>query len=127
MQYVEINFVVVLAKMVIDMPYKSEKIKIEGTSYDRRRKLSEDTKEYIRWLREEEQISYQKLANMFNVSKKLIIFVCNPDKESKAKEQFKIRRKDGRYSVSKDERAEIMREHRRYKHDLYLMNKINCN
>lgn len=109
------------------MPYKSENIKIEGTSYDRRRKLSEDTKEYIRWLREEEQISYRKLADMFKVSKRLIIFVCNPEKERKAKDQFKERRRDGRYSTSKDERAEIMREHRRYKQDLYLTNKINCN
>lgn len=106
------------------MPYKSESIKIEGTSYDRRRKLSEDTKEYIRWLREEEKISYQKLADMFKVSKRLIIFVCNPDKERKAKEQFKERRKDGRYLVSKGERAEIMREHRHYKQELYLTNKI---
>lgn len=106
------------------MPYKSENIKIEGTSYDRRRKLSEDTKEYIRWLREEEQISYRKLAGMFKVSKRLIIFVCNPDKEQKAKEQFKERRKEGRYKVSKEEWKETMREHRHYKQELYLSNKI---
>lgn len=106
------------------MPYKSESIKIEGTSYDRRRKLSEGTKEYIRWLREEEQISYKKLADIFNVSKRLIIFVCNPDKERKAKEQFKERRKDGRYKISKEEWKEIMRKHRHYKQELYLYNKI---
>lgn len=106
------------------MPYKSEKIKIQGTSYDRRVKLSEEQKELIRWLREEEKISYQKLADMFKVSKRLVIFVCNPDKENKAKEHFKQRRKDGRYSVPKEKRAEIMREHRHYKQELYLENKI---
>jgi len=39
------------------MPYKSEKINISGTFYDRRRKLTEDQKEYIRWLHEEEKMS----------------------------------------------------------------------
>lgn len=106
------------------MPYKSEKIKIEGTSYDRRRKLSEDTKEYIRWLREEEKLSYQKLADMFKVSKRLIIFVCNPEKYDTCREQFKRRKKEGRYSVSKVEWNETMREHRHYKQELYLENKI---
>lgn len=106
------------------MPYKSSKIKIEGTSYDRRIRLSEDQREYIRWLREEEKLSYQKLADMFKVSKRLIIFICNPDKENRAKEQFKQRRKDGRYMVSKEERNEIMREHNHYKHKLYLEGKI---
>ena len=52
------------------MPYKSEKIKIAGTKYDRRIKLTKDQKEYIRWLREEEKLSQMKLAKMFGVSKK---------------------------------------------------------
>lgn len=106
------------------MPYKSENIKIEGTSYDRRIKLSEETKEYIRWLREEEKLSYQKLADKFKVSKRLIIFVCNPKKYDECREQFKQRRKDGRYKVSKEEWNETMREHRHYKQELYLENKI---
>lgn len=106
------------------MPYTSEKVKIEGTCFDRRQKLSQDQKEYIKWLREEEKMSYQKLADMFNVSKRLMIFICNPDKYEKAKNQFKERKKDGRYNTTKEERAEIMREHRRYKQDLFLNGKI---
>lgn len=106
------------------MPYKSEKCKIQGTEFDRHRKLSEGQKELIKWIREEEQVSYNKLAKQFGVSKRLIIFICNPDKEQKAKTQFKERRKDGRYNVSKEERAEIMREHRHYKQELYLEKKI---
>lgn len=106
------------------MPYKSEKCKIQGTKFDRRRKLSEEQKELIKWLREEERISYNKLAKQFGVSKRLIQFICCPDKEQKAKAQFKERRKYGRYNVSKEERNEIMREHRHYKQELYLENKI---
>lgn len=106
------------------MPYKSEKCKIQGTKYDRRRGLSEEQKELIKWLREEEQLSYNKIAKQFFFSKRLIQFICCPEKEDKAKEQFKERRKDGRYKVSKDEWSETIREHRKYKQELYLENKI---
>lgn len=50
------------------MPYKSENIRIAGTQYDRRIKLAPDQKEYIKWLRENELLSYSKLAKMFGVS-----------------------------------------------------------
>lgn len=106
------------------MPYKSERIKIAGTQYDRRIKLTEDQKNYIRWLREEEKLSYNKLAQMFNVSKRLIIFVCRPETMEKCRERFKELKKTGRYDVSSEERANIVREHRRYKQKLYKENKI---
>lgn len=101
------------------MPYKSEKIKIEGTMYDRRRKLSEETKEYIRWLRKEERISYGKLANMFNVSKRLIIFICRPETQEKVRENFKKSYREGRLSKPKEYWKEVTKEHRRYKQKLY--------
>ena len=47
------------------MPYKSQKIVIAGTKNDRRIKLTQEDKELIKWLREEEETSYQKLANQF--------------------------------------------------------------
>jgi hypothetical protein len=106
------------------MPYKSEKIKIAGTQYDRRVKLTEDQRNYIRWLRAEEQLSYNKLAQMFNVSKRLIIFVCRPETMEKCRERFKQLKKEGRYKASKEEWAETMREHRNYKQNLYKDNKI---
>lgn len=80
------------------MPYKSLRIKIEGTQYDRRRRLSEEQKAMIRRLRETEKLSYNQIAKQFGVSKRLIIFICCPDKEKIAREQFKERRKDGRYA-----------------------------
>lgn len=96
-----------------------DSLRVSGTKYDRRVKLTDDQREYIRWLREEEQLSLNKLAKMFGVSKRLITFVCDPNKEATCKEQFKERRKDGRYAVSKEERAAIMREHRHYKKELH--------
>lgn len=106
------------------MPYKSEKIPIAGTQYDRRRKLTEEQRVYIRWLHEEEQLSYNKLAKMFHVSKRLIQFVCHPEKEQKSREQFKERRRDGRYKETSKKRAAIQREYRRYKQQLKLEDKI---
>lgn len=78
------------------MPYKSEKIRIAGTQYDRRIKLTPDQKEYIKWLREKQLISYSKLAKIFGVSKRLIQFICCPDKYLKNKESFKL---NGQYII----------------------------
>lgn len=100
------------------MPYKSKKIYIAGTQYNRRIKLTQDQREYIKWLREEEQFSYSKLAKMFGVSKRLIQFICCPDKYLKSKESLKQRKADGRYKPTKEEWAATVREHRRYKEQL---------
>ncbi len=101
------------------MPYKSEKIKIEGTKLDRRRKLTEDQKAYIRWLREEEGLSQRKLAAMFGVSRRLITFILDPEKEKRSKERGKQLRKEGRYKYTKEQWAEVMKEHRHYKEQLH--------
>lgn len=106
------------------MPYKSERIKIAGTQFDRRIKLTDEQKELMRWLREEGQISYNKLATQFNVSKRLVMFICNPEKYEESKEQSKQRKREGRYKPYKKEWAETVREHRKYKQELYLNNKI---
>ena len=112
------------------MPYKSEKIRIAGTQYDRRIKLTPDQKEYIKWLREKQLISYSKLAKIFGVSKRLIQFICCPDKylknkrfdleieTVKNKESLKQRKAEGRYKPTKAEWAATIREHRRYKEQL---------
>ena len=106
------------------MPYKSEKINISGTSYDRRRKLTEDQKEYIRWLHEEEKMSQRKLASMFEVSRRLITLVISPEKEARNRELFRQRKKSGNYKPSKEQWAETMREHRHYKQQLYIEGKL---
>lgn len=106
------------------MPYKSERISIAGTIYDRRRKLSDIQKDQIREIREKDGLSYAKLAAMFNVSKRLISFVCYPEKEAAANEQYRIRRSDGRYKRTSEERAAIQRDHRKHKEKLYKEGKI---
>ena len=105
------------------MPRKSDKIKIANSEFDRRIKLTNNDKELIRWLREEEQISYKKLADRFNVSKRSIIFICKPETLEKNK---KLRENRGGWKVyyDKERNTKSIREHRNYKRDLYLKNKI---
>ena len=106
------------------MPYKSEKAIISGTKHDRRMKLTNEQRQEIRKIRQDKGYSYRVLAKIYNVSKSTIIFVCNPDRYERCREQFIERRKDGRYKVSKEKHAQVIREHRHYKQQLYLNGEI---
>lgn len=106
------------------MPYKSEKIRIAGTKHDRRRKLTEVQKDYIRWLRKEEKLSQRQLAAMFGVSRRLITFILDPDKEKNNKARLKESKAKGKYKYTKENWAATMREHRHYKQQLYCDGEI---
>jgi len=103
------------------MPYKSEKIKIEGSKYDRRAKLTpEDKKEiYANAL----GLSQRALASKWGVSRRTIQFILDP---SKLKENLKRRKERGgsKQYYNKEEWAETMKEHRRYKEKLSKEGKI---
>lgn len=102
------------------MPYKSEKIPIAGTKFDRRIKLSQKDKEHIVRMRNQYGTSYKMLAEMFGVSKRMIMFVCKPEQYEKAKERFKFNKRIGKYRLPKEEATAVMREHRRYKQKLHI-------
>lgn len=104
------------------MPYVSEKIPLPP-QYDRRRKLTEDDKVEIVRLRKEHNLSQRTLARMFGVSRRLIVFIIDPEKHERAKAQYKERRKDGRY-YDRETHTIAIRNLRQYKHKLYLDGKI---
>lgn len=52
---------------------------IRGTQHDKRVKLTNEQKSLVKTIRETQGLSYQKLAIMFGVSKRLIIFICKPE------------------------------------------------
>lgn len=105
------------------MPYKSEKIKLPPEK-DRRRKLTDDQKEQIKSIYAEGSIGTRALAKQFGVSRKTIQLIVNPEIKRKQDERIKKRWKD--YRPTKEERAAIMREHRKYKQQLYLNKEINA-
>lgn len=105
------------------MPYKSEKMKLTRDQ-DRRIKLTDAQREEIRQKYASGLYSQRALAKEYNVSRRTIQFTVDADKYARAREQFKQRRKDGRYKPSKEEWAETVREHRRYKQRLYVNGKL---
>lgn len=97
------------------MPEKVDKIKLPK-NLDRRRKLTDEQKDEIMHKYATGFYSLNGLAKEYGVSKKLILITVNPESARKNKERIKEHWKD--YAVSKEERAEIMKEHRDYKKKL---------
>jgi predicted HTH transcriptional regulator len=106
------------------MPRISDTIPINNQKLDRRVKLTLEDKELIKWIREEEKISYQKLANRFNVSKRLIIFICKPETKVKCLEARDKRGGSMAYYDKEKHRVE-MKEHRQYKKELHGKGLLN--
>ena len=108
------------------MPYKSEKIKL-SREQDRRIKLNAEQREEIKHKYSTGLYSQRQLAKEYNVSRRLITFIIDPEKEQRNKELFKERRADGRYKPTKGEWANTMREHRHYKEKLFREGKLEDN
>ena len=108
------------------MPYKSEKIKL-SKEQDRRIKLTDEQREEIKVKYTTGLYSQRKLSEEYHVSRRLITFVLDEEKAKKAAEQLKERRADGRYKPTKEEWAETMRKHRKYKQDLFLNGELKEN
>lgn len=80
---------------------------------DKRRKLSASEHDYIRkrYADRGRPISHRQLAREYGVSKRLIQFILNPEKQAIAKRQYRERQKTGIY-YSKEKQREYMRTHR---------------
>lgn len=109
------------------MPYKSEKIRISGTSYDRRQKLTPEQKEEVRRLYYTTDTSQRKLAKQFGVSRRLITFVLEPERYERSRERLKEKKAKGLYKENKEQRAIIMRNYRYHKQQLFLQGEIVLN
>ena len=103
------------------MPYKSDKITIKGTMYDRRRKLTDDQKSQIKGLFKDTGISIHSLAKNYGVSRGTIQLIVRPEKAQHAKE---YRKKVWRKYVDRQKLTEASRNLRHYKHELYKQGKI---
>ena len=104
------------------MPYKSEKIIIQHTEFDRRIKLTSLQKEEIISLHSE-GVSQRELARRFKVDKRLISFIINPASYA---ENLKRREERGGTKIyyNKEKNKDSIRKHRQYKQKLKLEGKI---
>lgn len=100
------------------MPYKTEKQKLDSAFLDRRTKLLPCQKERIfQMYNIEGGHSQRELAQMFRVSRRTIQFIVDPEKRKRNSDQFKERRKDGRY-YDKEKHKKAMRTHRKHKNEI---------
>lgn len=104
------------------MPYTHETnhIKLVGLQ-DRRRKLTDEQKAEIIRLRDEGW-SLMKLAKQFEVSKKLILLIVNP--ESKAKNDKYIKDTWREFQQTKDERNKAIKKTRHHRQELFLKGEL---
>jgi hypothetical protein len=106
------------------MPYKSEKIKIAHTKYDRRLKLDDDDRAFImqKYLKGE---SIRGLSRQFKVDRNVIKMIVDPEFKKRFKEADKKRQKKYRDEKRyKEKHNQYMKTHRQYKQSLYLDKKI---
>lgn len=101
--------------------FETDKIKLSETQ-DRRKKLTESQKQEIRELYSTGHFSLNQLAKQFEISKKSILLIVNPESNEKAKEYRKENWK--RWQRTGEERNKAVREHRRYKQQLYKEGKL---
>ena len=105
------------------MPYKSEKIKLPK-ELDRRVKLTDEQRKEIKNKYATGLYSQRTLAKEYNVSRRLTTFILDEEKQKRNAELLKERKLDGRYKPTKEEWAKTVREHRRYKQELYLKGEL---
>ena len=103
------------------MPYVSERIKLSETR-DRRRKLTEEDKEVIRHRYKIGDGSQRSLAKEYGVSRTTIQILVNPERAKAVSQRIKEHWKD--YRPSNEEWAKTIREHRHYKHELYVKGEL---
>ena len=103
------------------MPYKSEKLKLPPNK-DRRRKLTDEQKEEIKRIYATGVCGMRPLAKQFGVSRSLIQVIVNPDVAERKKQYVKDHWRD--YRPSKEKWNATVREHRKYKQNLYLQGEL---
>ena len=104
------------------MPYKCEKIKL-SEKQDRRKKLTDAQREEIKRIYAEGNLGTRPIAKMFGVNRSTIQVIVNPAIAQRQHDRAAQHWRD--YRPSKEEWAKTMREHRQYKHELYVKGELN--
>lgn len=106
------------------MPFKFDKIPINNPKHDKRVKLTAEDKQNIISDYETGLLSQRGLAEKYGVSRRLIQFTLDPEKEKRNKELFAERQKDGRY-YDREKHNEQMKRHRDHKKQLFNNGLLN--
>lgn len=104
------------------MPYKHVEMKLVGTSFDARVKLTEQQREEIR-KQHRAGTSQRELARSFKVSRRLISFIIYPDRLADNLRRRAERGGSKQYYV-KEKHTKYMKKHRRRKQKIYVSKKV---
>lgn len=97
------------------MPYTTEKQALKDPFLDRRRKLLPCQREMVEYWYKVQGASITSIAKMFKVNKRLIQFILFPERHKKNISDRQDRGGWQQY-YNKEDHAESMKDHRRYKH-----------
>jgi hypothetical protein len=100
------------------------KIKIAGTQYDRRCKLTEEQKQAIREEYAKGAISMATLGKKYGVSRAYVSLLLDREKMNRVKETGRLARAQGKYRKTPEEAKKYAEEHKAYKKKLYNDYKI---
>lgn len=103
------------------MPYKSEKIKLNGLQ-DRRKKITDEQRVNIKELYGTGCYSLNDLAKRFNVSKKSVLLIVNEESAAKARQYRKEHWRE--WQRKGEEHNEAIKKTRKYKHELYISGEL---
>jgi len=98
------------------MPYKAEKMTIKDKKFDRRVKLTDEQKIEIK--ENKHDLSQRALARMYDVSRRTITFILDPEKLVENKKR-RAERGGSKQYYDKEKHRVSMKEHRQYKQVLY--------
>lgn len=105
------------------MPYIHTRLKIDESN-DKRVKLTSSQKEEIYNLYNlYGAYSQRELAKMYGVSRRLITFIIDPDKQ-KANYKARVANGGSKQYYNKDKHTRAMQTHRKHKQRLYLCGKL---
>lgn len=100
------------------MPYKiNKKGCLLPASLDRRIKLMDSDKEFIKWLHTEGE-SIRAIARLHKVSPRTIQFILFPERKKKNLADRKARGGSKQYYKGGKDWSETIKEHRHYKHNV---------
>jgi transposase len=94
------------------MPYKSDKKQLPEL-LDSRYRILPCQIERIKWLSENTELSYKKIAERFGVAKSTVFYIVHPDKYEEKLKKDRGRKKD------KDKNKESVLRSRKKKHEFY--------
>ena len=97
--------------------FETQHLKIPK-EHDKRIKLTPEQKELIKHLYETTDTSHRKLATQFGVSRRLITFILDPEKQ-KANLQAREARGGSKQYYNKETHTKTMKAHREHKKALY--------